>query len=98
MSLIKKNIASALLIKGWSCLIQFLVVPLSLNCLTKYEYGIWLTINSLLLGIDAIDVGLGNGLRNRLAQMMANGDKESARKQVSYSACCLTFCFIYRSI
>ena len=83
MSLIKKNIASALLIKGWSCLIQFLVVPLSLNCLTKYEYGIWLTINSLLLGIDAIDVGLGNGLRNRLAQMMANGDKESARKQVS---------------
>lgn len=81
--LIKKNIAGSLLIKGWSCVIQFLVVPLSLNCLTKYEYGIWLTINSLLLGIDAIDVGLGNGLRNRLAQAMAKGDRELAHKQVS---------------
>ena len=82
-ALIKKNIAMSLLIKGWSCIVQFLIVPLSLNCLTKYEYGIWLTINSILIGIDAIDVGLGNGLRNRLAEAMATNDRETARKQVS---------------
>lgn len=82
-ALIKKNIAMSLLIKGWSCIVQFLIVPLSLNCLTKYEYGIWLTINSILIGIDAIDAGLGNGLRNRLAEAMATDDREMARKQVS---------------
>lgn len=62
---------------------QFLIVPLSLQCLTKYEYGIWLTINSILMGIDAIDVGLGNGLRNRLAEAMALDNHEMARRQVS---------------
>ena len=82
-ALIKKNIAISLLVKGWSCVVQFLIVPLSLDCLSKYEYGIWLTINSLLIGIDSIDVGLGNGLRNRLAEAMAVGDREAARRQVS---------------
>ncbi len=82
-ALIKKNIAGSLLIKGWSCIIQFLIVPLSLQCLTNYEYGIWLTINSILIGIDSIDVGLGNGLRNRLAEAMALGDRDMARRQVS---------------
>lgn len=82
-SLIKKNIAGSLLVKGWSCIVQFLIVPLSLQCLTKYEYGIWLTINSILMGIDAIDVGLGNGLRNRLAEAMALGNRDMARRQVS---------------
>ena len=82
-ALIKKNIAGSLLIKGWSCIVQFLIVPLSLQCLTKYEYGIWLTINSLLMGIDAIDVGLGNCLRNRLAEAMALDNREKARQQVS---------------
>lgn len=82
-ALIKKNIAGSLFIKGWSCIIQFLIVPLSLQCLTNYEYGIWLTINSILMGIDSIDVGLGNGLRNRLAEAMAVGDHDKARRQVS---------------
>jgi O-antigen/teichoic acid export membrane protein len=82
-SLVKKNIAGSLLIKGWSCIIQFLIVPLSLNCLSSYEYGIWLTINAILIGIDSIDVGLGNGLRNKLAEAMANNDPLTARKQVS---------------
>lgn len=82
-ALIKKNIAGSLLIKGWSCIVQFLIIPLSLQCLTQYEYGIWLTINSILMGIDAIDVGLGNGLRNRLAEAMALDNYEMARRQVT---------------
>lgn len=82
-ALIKKNIVGSLMIKGWSCIIQFLLVPLSLACLTNYEYGLWLTINSILVGIDSIDVGLGNGLRNKLAESLAIGDKEMARRQVS---------------
>lgn len=81
--LVKKNILGSLIIKGWSCIIQFLIVPLSLDCLTQYEYGLWLTINALFVGIDSIDVGLGNGLRNKLAEAMAKNDRETARKQVS---------------
>ncbi|MBO5186081.1 MAG: oligosaccharide flippase family protein [Prevotella sp.] len=82
-SLIKKNIAASILIKGWSCIIQFLLVPITLNCLSKYEYGIWLTISSILIWIDQFDIGLGNGLRNRLAEAVARKENERARILVS---------------
>ena len=77
------NIAGSILIKGWNCIVQLLLVPITLNCLNQYEYGIWLTINSILLWIDQFDIGLGNGLRNKLAEALAKGDKEKARRLVS---------------
>src|SRR5574344_112701 len=81
--LVKKNIAGSLIIKGWSCVIQLLLVPLTLKCLSPYEYGVWLTINSILIWIDSFDIGLGNGLRNKLVEALANNDKEKARRYVS---------------
>ncbi len=82
-SLIKKNIAASFLIKGWSIIVQLLMVPLTLCCLGIYENGLWLTVSSILLWIDNMDVGLGNGLRNKLAEYMAHGEREKARSAVS---------------
>lgn len=81
--LIKKNIIASFLIKGWSALVQFLLVPLTLACLGEYENGVWLTISSVLLWINNLDIGLGNGLRNKLAVYMARGDNDKAREMVS---------------
>lgn len=81
--LLKRNILGSFVIKGWSCVVQFLLVPVTLGCLNQYEYGIWLTINSLLVWIDQFDIGLGNGLRNRLAESLAHDDRDRARRQVS---------------
>ena len=69
--LVKKNILVSMLIKGWGSIVQFLLVPVTLGCLNQYEYGIWLTINSILVWIDSFDIGLGNGLRNNLAESLA---------------------------
>ena len=81
--LIKKNIIASFLIKGWSAMVQFLLVPLTLACLGEYENGVWLTISSVLLWINNLDIGLGNGLRNKLAVYMARGDNDKAREMVS---------------
>lgn len=82
-ALVRKNILGSFLVKGWSSVVQFLLVPVTLLCLDQYEYGIWLTVNSILLWIDQFDIGLGNGLRNKLAESLARGDRERARAQVS---------------
>jgi len=82
-ALVKKNIAGSFLIKGWNSLVQLLLVPATLQCLSQYEYGIWLTISSILLWIDQFDIGLGNGLRNKLAESLANKDFNTARKLIS---------------
>lgn len=77
------NILAAGGFKVLDTLIYLLLVPLTLGYLNPYEYGIWLTLNSILSWIDSFDIGLGNGLRNKLAEALANDDKELARKYVS---------------
>lgn len=92
--LVKKNIAGSVLIKGWSCVVQFLLVPVTLKCLNQYEYGIWLTISSILLWVDQFDIGLGNGLRNKLAEAIARNEFERARRLVSTTFVMLTLIVI----
>lgn len=81
--LANKNILASVLIKGADILIYLLLVPLTLGYLNAYEYGIWLTLSSLLGWIHSFDIGLGNGLRNKLAIALAENDKEKGRGYVS---------------
>lgn len=82
-SRLKKNILFSFLIKGWAGIIQLLLVPITLFCLGNYENGIWMTISSILIWIDSLDIGLGNGLRNTLSAQIANNKIEKARESVS---------------
>ena len=84
------NIVASFLIKGWSALIVLLMVPATLHCLGEYKNGIWLTISSLLLWIDNMDIGLGNGLRNKIAEYMAHDEKERTRSLISSTFAMLT--------
>jgi O-antigen/teichoic acid export membrane protein len=81
--LIVKNVIASFLVKGWTAVIVLLMVPLVLNCLGAYQNGVWLTISSLLVWIDQMDIGLGNGLRNRLTAHVAHGKMVEARMVVS---------------
>lgn len=81
--LLKKNILGSIAIKVCTGIVQFLSVPVTLECLTQYEYGIWLIISSILIWIDQFDIGLGNGLKNKLAEALANNDPQKARELVS---------------
>lgn len=79
----KKNILASILLKGVDSFVYLLLVPVTLGYLNPYEYGIWLTLNSILMWINSFDIGLGNGMRNKLAIAMANGDKKLGRIYVS---------------
>lgn len=59
------------------------IVPVTLNYLGKIEYGIWLTLASILSWLINLDFGLGNGLRNKLAEALALNDIKLARIYVS---------------
>ncbi|NTW25561.1 MAG: oligosaccharide flippase family protein [Lentimicrobium sp.] len=81
--IIKKNILYSFLIKGISIVISFLLVPLTLGYLGANDYGIWLTLSSVVAWFGFFDIGLGNGLRNKFAEALALGDKVLARSYVS---------------
>lgn len=89
-SLLQKNIIVSFVVKGWSALIVFLLVPVTLNSLGEYKNGVWLTISSILLWIDNMDIGLGNGMRNKLTTYLAQGDEQRVRTLVSSTFAMLT--------
>jgi len=93
----KKNVVVSGAFKAADTLIYLLLVPLTLGYLNAYEYGIWITLNSILGWINTFDIGLGNGLRNRLAEALARDDKEQARKYVSTTLFMLIFLVIILS-
>ncbi len=79
----RKSIALSLLAKGMSIIISMIVVPLTINYLNPSQYGIWLTLSSIIAWISFFDLGLGNGFRNKFAEAKANGDITAAKEYVS---------------
>lgn len=80
-----KNVIASMIFKGGSILISLLLVPMTLSYLNPYEYGIWLTLSSILTWVYIFDIGLGNGLRNKLTEALALNDLKLARIYVSTS-------------
>lgn len=81
--LLKKNILFSFVIKGWAGIVQILLVPITIHCLGNYINGIWMVISSVLIWIDSLDIGLGNGLRNKLSERIALKDSRGAKEYVS---------------
>ena len=80
---IKKNIILLTLLKIINVLVGLLIVPLTLNYLEPNKYGIWLTISSIIAWVGYFDLGLSNGLRNKLGEAFAVNDLITARILVS---------------
>ncbi len=82
----KKNIALGLLFKGIGMGLNFLLIPLQLTFLGKEEYGIWVTVFSIVNWVFTFDIGIGNGLRNNLTDLLSINDykKSSAFISTSY--------------
>ena len=87
----KKNIVGIVIIKGFSFAIQFLLVPLSLNYINPTEYGVWLTLSSIIAWFALFDLGLGSGFRNLFAEAMAKQDYKLTRTYVSTTYAFLGF-------
>jgi O-antigen/teichoic acid export membrane protein len=81
----KKNMAALVCIKGISVLNSFILVPLTISYLTPVNYGIWVTLFGIVGWFGLLDIGLGNGLRNKFAECLASGDKKNARIYLSTS-------------
>lgn len=78
-----KNIFGSFAVKGVSIVINLALIPLTIHYLSSVKYGVWLTLSSMLQWINFFDIGLGHGLRNKLAEAIAKGENERAKSYVS---------------
>src|SRR5665647_2463811 len=79
----KRNIFFSILIQGISIAISLILVPLTIHYINPTQYGIWLTLSSIIGWFAFFDIGFGNGLRNKFAESVAKGQFKLARIYVS---------------
>src|SRR5687768_7550290 len=93
-TLVTKNIFLSFFYKGINILTQLALVPLTINYLDKSLYGIWLTLAAIIGWFSFFDIGLGNGLRNKLAEAVASEKFHLARIYISTSYAVITVIFL----
>lgn len=89
-----KNIAEMLFLKGGQILIGLLLVPMTINYVDSDTYGIWLTISSMVAWVAFFDIGINNGLKNKLTEALALGDMPKAKAYVSTTYAILSLIFL----
>lgn len=82
-NLVRKNIILSVVFKGLSVGLSLLLLPLTVNYLSKVEYGIWVTLLGVLSWVNYLDMGIGPGLRNKLTESVSLGDMKAFRSYLS---------------
>src|ERR1039457_877950 len=89
----KKNIIGLVISKGLSIFISLLLVRLTINYVNPTNYGIWITLSSIIAWMSFFDIGFGNGLRNKFAEARATGNEIKARNYISTTYAILSIIF-----
>ncbi|MBQ8246440.1 MAG: oligosaccharide flippase family protein [Lachnospiraceae bacterium] len=97
---IKKNIKLSFLMKPVSMLLALAYMPVALSFLGTERYGVWTIVLDVLAWIAYFDIGIGNGLRNKLAEAYSLREDEQCKNYVSTAyvvatAISLLFCVIF---
>ena len=80
---IKRNIFASFFIKGIVILISLVLIPLTIGYVSSELYGIWLTLATIISWAGLFDLGFANGLKNKVAESIAQDDWSKAQRQVS---------------
>lgn len=91
---LKKNILFSIIIRIGSILCSLIIVPLTISFVNPIQYGIWLTISSIVAWMSFFDIGFSNGLRNKLAEALAMSNFSIAKIYVSTTYFILSTIFI----
>ncbi|WP_333873900.1 oligosaccharide flippase family protein [Methylobacter sp.] len=73
-----RQIKGAVVYKTVSMAASFLAIPLMIRYLGQEQFGVWSTLLTVMSWIVFFDLGVGNGLRNKVAEALAKNDKAEA--------------------
>lgn len=86
------NMVNTLLVKGGALVIALLTTPEYMRYFNnKSVLGVWYTMLSILTWVLYFDLGIGNGLRNKLVESIASGNIKKQKEYVSSAYIFLSF-------
>ncbi|WP_106804773.1 oligosaccharide flippase family protein [Pseudomonas sp. S5D5] len=78
-----RQVKGSVLYKGGAVAASFLIIPIMISYLGVSQFGVWSTLLTIMSWIVFFDLGIGNGLRNKVAESLAKDDPEQARGYIS---------------
>ena len=80
---LKKDISILMLLKPLSMILSYIYVPIVLSYLGEEKYGVWVTLLSIISWVNYFDIGIGNGVRNKLTECLTENNTKRAKEIVS---------------
>lgn len=77
------QISGAIVYKAIAMGASFLAVPLMIHYLGQEKFGVWSTLLAVMSWVVFFDLGVGNGLRNKVAESIAKQDQAEAAHYIS---------------
>lgn len=81
-AIVNYNILMSYIFNGLSLLISFISVPLFIELFSDSQYGVWLTLLSIITWLTILDFGIGQGLRNKFPEALHKGQTELAKSYI----------------
>lgn len=83
-SIVKRNIVLSFLVKGLALALGFFSYKIYMNFFDNDSVlGVWLTVLSIMQMIITLDLGLGNGLKNKMVKALVDGDVQKQKQLIS---------------
>ena len=77
-----KQFSSSFILKILAMGLSYISIPLFLKYLGDKDYGIWMTIFSIVSWINTFDLGIGNGLKNKLTESYAKKNYKEVKEYI----------------
>lgn len=89
-STVYRNVFTSFIIKAGNIFVGLAIIPITIDYINPVQYGIWLTISSVVGLMTFMDIGLSNGLRNKLSESLALKDNLRCNIYISTTYALLT--------
>lgn len=77
------QVKASFFFRAGAVLASFLAIPIAIEFLGAELFGVWATMNALISWVMMFDLGIGNGLKNKVSESLAKGDPSRAAKYIS---------------
>jgi O-antigen/teichoic acid export membrane protein len=78
-----RQIQGTALYKAVAVSASFIAIPLMIGYLGQEQFGVWSTLLTVMSWIVFFDLGVGNGLRNKVAESLAKNERGEARNYIA---------------
>lgn len=78
-----RQISGAVAYKAVAVAASFITIPLMIGYVGQEQFGVWSTLLAVMSWIVFFDLGIGNGLRNSVAETLAKGQQSEAARYIA---------------